>query len=91
MSTNKKELEVVVQAWKIKSICICKSYLLLSIAQMIHKNIIAFKGPHLHPHLMVSGLEAENVPVALKLRNVNIQKTYCENNFTKKINPSKAL
>lgn len=51
---------------------------------MIHKNIIAFKGPHLHPHLMVSGLEAENVPVALKLRNVNIRKAYCENDFTKK-------
>lgn len=74
----------MIQAWKIKSLCICKSYLLLSIAQMIHKNIIAFKGPHLHLNLMVLGLESEDVPVALKLRNANIQKVYCENNFTKK-------
>lgn len=52
---------------------------------MIHKTIITFKGPHLHRNPMVSGLDAENVAVALQLGNANIQKAYCENNFTKKI------
>lgn len=59
---------------------------------MIYENIITFKGPHLHLNLMVSGLDAEKVAVALKLGNANIQKVYCENNSTKKKkNPSKAL
>lgn len=51
---------------------------------MIYENIITFKGPHLHLNLMVSGLDAEKVAVALKLGNANIQKVYCENNSTKK-------
>lgn len=50
---------------------------------MIHENIIAFKGSHLNLNPIVSSLGAENVAVALKLRNANIQKAYCKNNFIK--------
>lgn len=48
---------------------------------MIQENISAFKGPHLLLILTVSGLKAENVAASLKLRNANIQKAYCENNY----------
>lgn len=59
----------------------CKSYLLLRVAEMIQENISAFKVPHLLLNLMVLGLKAENVAVSLKLRNANVQKNYCENNY----------
>lgn len=52
---------------------------------MIHENFTAFKWSHLHLNPIVSRLDAENVAVALKLRNANIQKAYCKNNFIKKI------
>lgn len=52
---------------------------------MICENIIAFKGPHPYLNLKLLRLDVEDVAVALKLGKADVQKAYCENNFTTKI------